>query len=429
MPPHARDFGHGLGGFLLSNYISHLFHFHNEIILIIGGKTMAKKYYAVKEGRKTGVFDSWDECSRFVNGYPGAIYKGFSSKEEANKYIAEGNNDAIDIDNMPYTYVDGSYNSETGVYGCGGFLFYNGQKNVIQANGNLPDMTVMRSVAGELLGSRLAVYKAIQLGLSDICVYYDYTGVKELATGAWKANKFGTKLYYEAMQDYMKKINIHFVKIKSHSGIEGNDEADRLAKEAAGIRIKCKIPKESIMTESIVTSNENVDLIVIAGKTGSGKTTLSSVLSKAGYNRIITYTTRQMRPGEINGKDYHFIPDELFDYLKKDFLLEWTSYKKDGKTYQFGSSKTSYLAPGKHVAVLDKVGLIALKKAGIPYRGFFIDVPDDELRQRLLRRGTESIDQINERLEKEEKTFLDIEKYAMLLPPLLPEELKKIICQ
>ena len=49
---------------------------------------MAKqKVYAVRKGKKTGVFTSWDECSASVSGFPGAEYKGFLTKEEAEASI------------------------------------------------------------------------------------------------------------------------------------------------------------------------------------------------------------------------------------------------------------------------------------------------------------------------------------------------------
>ena len=36
-----------------------------------------KKYYAVKKGRETGIFDNWDKCKSLVMGFNGAIYKSF----------------------------------------------------------------------------------------------------------------------------------------------------------------------------------------------------------------------------------------------------------------------------------------------------------------------------------------------------------------
>ena len=46
-----------------------------------------KKVYAVKRGRTTGLFTSWDECRAQVDGFPGAVYKGFSSPQEAQAWL------------------------------------------------------------------------------------------------------------------------------------------------------------------------------------------------------------------------------------------------------------------------------------------------------------------------------------------------------
>ncbi len=48
---------------------------------------MATKYYAVKVGRTTGIFETWDQCKASVNGYPGALYKSFKTKTEAYNYM------------------------------------------------------------------------------------------------------------------------------------------------------------------------------------------------------------------------------------------------------------------------------------------------------------------------------------------------------
>lgn len=44
---------------------------------------MAKKFYAVRKGKKTGIFDTWDDCKDAVSGYSGAEYKGFQTLTEA----------------------------------------------------------------------------------------------------------------------------------------------------------------------------------------------------------------------------------------------------------------------------------------------------------------------------------------------------------
>ena len=45
------------------------------------------KYYAVKNGRKKGIFLTWDECKESVDGYPSATFKSFKTKEDAEAYL------------------------------------------------------------------------------------------------------------------------------------------------------------------------------------------------------------------------------------------------------------------------------------------------------------------------------------------------------
>ena len=194
---------------------------------------MAAKYYAVRKGRNTGIYRTWDECKSQVFQYAGAEYKSFTTEQEALEYIGRLKNN--DVQSESYAYVDGSFNIVTGVYGYGGFLVYNNEKYIITGSGSDSEMASMRNVAGEILGSMAAVKKAIELGLKDISIFYDYAGIKAWAVGEWKRNKKGTIEYYNYITSVRDSINIRFVKVRGHSGVEGNEEADRLAKRAVGL--------------------------------------------------------------------------------------------------------------------------------------------------------------------------------------------------
>ena len=54
------------------------------------GKNMPKKFYAVRKGRKTGIFTTWDECRAQVHGFPCAEYKSFPTMEGAKGFMELG---------------------------------------------------------------------------------------------------------------------------------------------------------------------------------------------------------------------------------------------------------------------------------------------------------------------------------------------------
>lgn len=207
---------------------------------------MASKYYAVKKGKVPGIYLSWNDCKAMVDGYQGAVYKSFKTIEEAEKFItgekiisglkASGKNTYGSGETCStYAFVDGSFNKATHTYGYGGFLVTDNEKYVLQGADNDAEMATMRNVAGEIKGAEAAVKKAIELGIKELVIYYDYMGIEMWATGAWKRNKAGTIAYHDYIMSVREQIKLTFVKVKGHSGVEGNEEADKLAKHAVGI--------------------------------------------------------------------------------------------------------------------------------------------------------------------------------------------------
>ena len=61
--------------------------------------------------------------------------------------------------------------------------------------------------------------------------------------------------------------------------------------------------------------------IVLIGASGSGKSTIENELNNNGFRKIVSYTTREPRDGEKNGKDYWFVTKDTF----KDMLAEGSS--------------------------------------------------------------------------------------------------------
>ena len=198
-----------------------------------------KKYYAVKKGLKPGIYLTWPECNAQVNKFKGTIFKSFATLSEAEKFLNSPDKKENYINNTinsTYAYIDGSYNKHTKYYGYGGFIIHNNNKYIIKGKGNEPNLSKMKNVAGEIIACKETIKKAIELGIKDIDIFYDYSGIECWATGEYKRNKKETQEYHEFIKSIKDKININFRKVKGHSGNEGNDEADKIAKEACGVK-------------------------------------------------------------------------------------------------------------------------------------------------------------------------------------------------
>ena len=198
-----------------------------------------KKYYAVKKGLKPGIYQTWAECKAQVHKIKGALYKSFFTLSEAEEFLKSPDkkeNNANNSINPTYAYIDGSYNKHTKYYGYGGFIMHNNNKYIIKGKGNEPNLSKMRNVAGEIIACKETIKKAIELGIKDIDIFYDYSCIECWATGEYRRNKKETQEYHEFIKSVKDKININFRKVKGHSGNEGNDEADKIAKEACGVK-------------------------------------------------------------------------------------------------------------------------------------------------------------------------------------------------
>ena len=203
-----------------------------------GIKKQQNKFYAVKKGKKPGIYKSWNDCKNQVNKFPGAIHKSFKTLSEAIEFMGIENNKENIKKSESYAYVDGAFNKYKKIYGYGGFIIYKGEKYIIKGNGNDPNLVEMKNVAGEIKAAEETIKKAIELGIKSIDIFYDYEGIHRWATGEWKTNKYGTKKYYEFYQEIKSKINVNFHKVKAHSDVKGNDEADKIAKESCFISLR-----------------------------------------------------------------------------------------------------------------------------------------------------------------------------------------------
>lgn len=224
---------------------------------------MAKrKFYTVRVGKVPGIYNTWEECKAQVEGVSGALYKSFSSLEEAEQYIQEiPENDGDDTkistvatlpvadfnvqiesrisalcENEVIAFVDGSYDVTGEKSAFGAIIFTHGGNRDILYKAFTKQLgeefISLRNVAAELEGVKEAINWAIQYNKTKISIYYDYEGIEKWATGQWKANKTITKDYVRFVQEKRSFLQINFKKVPAHAGVKLNEEVDTIAKNA-----------------------------------------------------------------------------------------------------------------------------------------------------------------------------------------------------
>jgi guanylate kinase len=147
-------------------------------------------------------------------------------------------------------------------------------------------------------------------------------------------------------------------------------------------------------------------LFVVSAPSGAGKTTLVERIRRTpNLFYSVSCTTRAPRTGEIDGEDYQFLSDTVFrERIEKGEFLEHAQVHGD----YYGTLREPVVAnlkSGKDVLIdIDTQGAAVIRNCGEPLIRFaladvFIMPPDlDELRKRLLNRGTETSEQIDSRL-------------------------------
>lgn len=101
-------------------------------------------------------------------------------------------------------------------------------------------------------------------------------------------------------------------------------------------------------------------IIVLIGASGSGKSSIEKVLAdKYGYGKVISYTTRPSREGEVNGVDYNFVDNTTFkDMMRNNLFAEHDEYSQNRL---YGTLRSDY-ADGNKVVVLTPNGFRKIKQ-------------------------------------------------------------------
>ena len=162
-------------------------------------------------------------------------------------------------------------------------------------------------------------------------------------------------------------------------------------------------------------------LLVVAGPAGSGKTTLCERLVQEApeFSKVVTTTTRPPRPGELDGVHYHFLTPEQFDAaVAAGKFLEWAWVHKKHRYGTLASSVLEPLSLGRSLTInIDVQGVDNFRRAAQTepllarhMATVFIEVPPEELRQRMLLRGDDE-EEIERRLHTAQREIAEAGKF------------------
>ncbi|ABV34182.1 MULTISPECIES: guanylate kinase [Pseudothermotoga] len=160
-------------------------------------------------------------------------------------------------------------------------------------------------------------------------------------------------------------------------------------------------------------------LYVVSGPSGVGKTSIIELTLKKVKNIVfsVSCTTRPKRPGEIDGKDYFFVSEPSFmKMVENGEFLEWAVVH----SYYYGTLKKfveEQLENGKNVLLdIDVQGaMTVMKKAGDAVYIFIAPPSFEELKQRLVKRGTEDKTNLERRLEDAKRELSFIPQFEYLI--------------
>ncbi|MCI8951438.1 MAG: guanylate kinase [Lachnospiraceae bacterium] len=165
--------------------------------------------------------------------------------------------------------------------------------------------------------------------------------------------------------------------------------------------------------------NQQGILVVISGFSGAGKGTLMRALMEKYHNYALSVsaTTRQPRAGEVDGREYFFVSQEHFkSMVENEALIEYAQYVDN----YYGTPKDyveKQRADGRDVILeIEIQGALKIKKKFPDTLLLFITPPNaNELKRRLISRGTESADVIEARLKRAAEEAVGIEAYDYII--------------
>jgi len=214
-----------------------------------------KKYYAVAKGRKPGIYNNWPAAQSQIEGFPGAVYKGFTSTIEAEEWMkspvysksASGSNTAkvrnpgstMPKEGEVTIYSDGGCSGNPGPGGYGVVKIYGDQREELSGGFRLTTNNRME-LTGVIVALRNLESKNIPVTIVTDSSYV-VNGITKGWAKSWRKNNWiksdkkpavNPDLWSELL-DLIEPLKVTFVWVKGHAGHIHNERCDELAVAAA----------------------------------------------------------------------------------------------------------------------------------------------------------------------------------------------------
>ena len=147
--------------------------------------------------------------------------------------------------------------------------------------------------------------------------------------------------------------------------------------------------------------------IILVGRAASGKDFARKLLTKRNFNHAISYTTRPLRNGEVDGVDYFFLSEEKFkEMIDKNEFYEYVAFNN----WYYGTSNAQFYT--NDVFIMTPYGISKIKPED--RKNCFIiyfDIPYEIRKERLMQRS--DADSVERRLEADNQDFKDFNDFDL----------------
>ncbi len=208
-----------------------------------------KQFYAVKKGRAPGIYQTWDECKTQVDGFNGAVYKGFHSRAEAKKFLEQPESyqthreseipkrdEKIQVTGSGRVtiYTDGSSVRNPGRGGYAAVMLFEGQRKEVSGGFRLTTNNRMEMMAA-LTGLSLLKRPCAVTIYTDSKYLHDAISngwIKRWLKNGWRTREdtpVANQDLWLPLWEQVQKHDVKFEWVRGHAGNVENERCDELA--------------------------------------------------------------------------------------------------------------------------------------------------------------------------------------------------------